>query len=266
MNSKKISELMSLKDKISIVTGGSGHLGSAISETLAELGSDIIVLGRDVEKGQKFVEKISNQYNINATFKNVDLNQKDTIDLFMDEIDNIDVLVNNAFTWPTIPNIEETDWTDFEETLTIGITSPFYLTKKVIEKMKKNAGGNILNVGSMYGMVSPNFKIYRDQPKMGNALAYNAAKAAIIQMTKYLAVYCAKWGIRVNVISPGSFPRPGTFSNGKEWFEEELKSMIPLRKLGEPWHLKGSVALLTTDLGEYITGQNILIDGGWTSW
>lgn len=263
---KNISELMSLEGKKSIITGGSGHLGSAISEALAELGSEIIVLGRDKQKGDQFVKNISNQFNVNAIFKNVDLNQKEPIDSFMKEIDEVDVLVNNAFTWPSIPNIEETDWKDFEETLTSGITSPFYLTKKVVEKMKEKSSGNILNVASMYGMVSPNFKIYRDQPKMGNALAYNAAKSAIIQMTKYLAVYCAKWRIRVNAISPGPFPRPGTFEGGKEWFEEELKSMNPLNRLGEPWHLKGSVALLTTNLGDYITGQNIPIDGGWTSW
>ena len=85
-------------------------------------------------------------------------------------------------------------------------------------------------------------------------------------MTKYQAVHYAKWNIRVNCISPGSFPPPGTFSNGKEWFESELKEMNPMHKLGEPWHLKGSIALLASDLGAYITGQNIMVDGGWTIW
>ena len=266
MGSKKISELISLKDKVSIVTGGAGHLGSAISESLAELGSNVIVIGRDVEKGEKFVQQLSSDFDIDASFTSVDVNSKQSIDSFMENIDKIDILVNNAFTWPTIPKIEDTDWDDFEKTLSTGITSPFYITKKSAEIMKKFSTGNILNIGSMYGMVSPNFKIYHEKPNMGNALAYNAAKASIIQMTKYLSVHYAKWNIRVNCISPGPFPRPGTFSDGKEWFEDELKNMNPLKTLGEPWHLKGGVALLTSSLGGYITGQNLAIDGGWTVW
>jgi gluconate 5-dehydrogenase len=266
MNSKKIYELISLKDKISIITGGAGHLGSAISESLAELGSNVIIIGRDAEKGEKFVQKLSSDYDIDASFTSVDVNSKQSIDSFMQNIKKIDILVNNAFTWPTIPKIEDTDWDDFEQTLSTGITSPFYITKKSAEIMKNFSSGNILNIGSMYGMVSPNFKIYHDKPNMGNAIAYNAAKASIIQMTKYMSVHYAKWNIRVNCISPGSFPRPGTFSDGKQWFEDELKSMNPLKTLGEPWHLKGGVALLVSGLGDYITGQNLSIDGGWTVW
>ena len=117
MFSKKISELISLKDKISIVTGGAGHLGSAISESLAELGSDVIVIGRDVEKGEKFVQQLSSDFDVNANFTTVDVNSKQSIDSFMSKIDKIDILVNNAFTWPTIPKIEDTDWDDFEKTL-----------------------------------------------------------------------------------------------------------------------------------------------------
>ena len=266
MISKNIFDLISLKDKISIVTGGAGHLGSAISESLAELGSDVIVIGKDNEKGEKFVQELSSNFDINANFVSVDVNSKQSIDSFMKDIDKIDILINNAFTWPDIPEIEDTDWSDFEKTLSTGITSPFYITKKSTEIMKNSSGGNIINIGSMYGMVSPNFKIYQNKPNMGNALAYNASKAAIIQMTKYQAVHYAKWNIRVNCISPGPFPKPGTFSSGKEWFESELKEMNPMHKLGEPWHLKGSIALLTSDLGAYITGQNITVDGGWTIW
>ena len=211
MNSKNIFDLISLKNKISVVTGGAGHLGSAISESLAELGSNIILIGRDDKKGEIFAEELSSNFNINANFIKSDVNSKQSIDLLMENIDKIDILINNAFTWPSIPKIEDTEWDDFENTLTTGITSPFYMAKKSAEIMKTSSGGNIINIGSMYGMVSPNFKIYQNKPNMGNALAYNASKAAIIQMTKYQAVHYAKWNIRVNCISPGPFPRPGTF-------------------------------------------------------
>jgi len=262
-----VKKLMCLDGKTALVTGGAGHLGSAISEALAELGAEIIILGQNSEKGNNFINSLKKNFNINASFHKIDLNSKSSIDSFLEGFSKkIDILVNNFFTWPSSMTIEDTNWEEFEETLTSGITSPFYLTKHIVEGMKKQKSGNIINIGSMYGIVSPNFKIYHKQPKMGNALAYNASKAAIIQMTKYLAVHLAQWNIRVNSISPGPFPRPGTFANGKEWFETELKEMNPMKKLGEPWHLKGAVMLLTTDLGSYMTGQNISIDGGWTTW
>lgn len=264
---KKISELVSLKGKVSIVTGGAGHLGSSISEALAELGSEVIIIGQQKEKGENFVSHLKKEFNVDSSFHQVDLNSSHSIDSFFDSFEKpVHILVNNAFTWPLVKIIEETSWENFAKTLESGITSPFYVSKIIAEKMKKLGEGSIVNVSSMYGMISPNFKIYRNQPKMGNALGYNAVKAAIIQMTKYQAVHYAKWKIRVNCISPGPFPPPGAFSNGKEWFEDELKSMNPMHKLGEPWHLKGSIALLVSDLGAYITGQNIVIDGGWTIW
>jgi len=266
MESHKISDLISLKKNLSIVTGGSGHLGSAISEALAELGSDIIIIGSNEDKGKKFAQKIKDTFNVDAIFDLVDINSYESIDKYFNQKKpKASILINNAFTWPSIPKVEETSWNDFEHTVRSGITSPFYFTKLATEFMKQNSKGAIINIGSMYGMISPNFKIYHNKPNMGNALAYNAAKAAIIQMTKYMAVHYAPWNIRVNCISPGPFPHPGTF-NDKEWFEKELKDMNPMKKLGEPWQLKGAVALFATELGSYITGQNLPIDGGWTIW
>jgi len=265
--SKRIFDLLSLKNKTSIVTGGAGHLGTAISEALAEMGSNIIILGQNQESGTSLAQRLSEEFAINASFEQIDINSKKSIDdFFQTQKKSIDIIVNNAFTWPSVVQLEETSWEDFETILTSGITSPFYMTKKIIERMKKTESGNIVNIASMYGMVSPNFKIYHEKSKMGNALSYNASKAAIIQMTKYLAVYCSKWNIRVNCVSPGPFPRPGAFSDGKEWFEQELLSMTPMHQLGKPWQLKGAIALLTTELGSYITGQNIVVDGGWTIW
>lgn len=266
MNSTKIKDLISLKGHISLVTGGAGLLGTAISEALAELGSDMIIVGRRKKEGHDFVKKLSKKFNVVAEFEEVDVNSKISIDKFFEKNKkNIDILVNDAFTWPTIKKFEDTTWENFEFTLRSGITSPFYVTKKTVEIMKSLKKGSIINIGSMYGVVSPNFKIYHNKPKMGNALAYNASKAGIIQMTKYLAVHCAQWNIRVNCISPGAFPPPGTFV-GKKWFEKELKGMNPLHRLGEPWQLKGAVALLASELGSYMTGQNISVDGGWTIW
>ena len=116
----------------------------------------------------------------------------------------------------------------------------------------------------MYGIVSPNFQIYRDSG-MGNAAEYGATKAALIQITKYLAVKGAPKNIRVNAISPGPFSKPGSF-DGKEWFKQELINKMPLNRIGENWELKGTVVFLASNLSTYVTGQNISVDGGWTIW
>lgn len=262
---KNIFSLLSLKNKKSIVTGGTGFLGRAITESLAELGSDVTIVGRN-EDGFSISEKISDTYKTKVDFIQLDLNLQTNVEKLVSKIDQVDVLVNNFITWPSKLGFEESTWEDFEKTIRSGITSPFYLTKLIIEKMKKQNHGNIINIGSMYGSISPNFKIYRNDSELGNAISYNASKAALIQMTKYLAVYCAPWNIRVNCISPGPFSKPGTFDNGKDWFEDELKQMNPLGRIGKPWELKGVIALLSTELSSYMTGQNIAVDGGWTIW
>src|SRR5690349_15021387 len=112
MSSKKrISELISLKGKTSIVTGGAGHLGTAISEALAELGSDMLILGKKKEEGSSFVKHLSQEFNINAEFEEVDINSKESLDSFFDKKKhNASILVNNAFTWPSILKMEETSW------------------------------------------------------------------------------------------------------------------------------------------------------------
>lgn len=171
--------------------------------------------------------------------------------------------MNNALTWPKVTQFDDIEWDAVNATLTSGVTSPVVLSKIAFERMREK-GGVIINNASMYGMVSPNFKIYRDSG-MSNAIEYNAAKAAIIQITKYLAVRGAPFGIRVNAFSPGPFSPPGAFA-GKQWFHDELVQMMPLGRIGEKWEIKGVIAFLATDLSSYVTGQNIPVDGGWTIW
>jgi gluconate 5-dehydrogenase len=129
--------------------------------------------------------------------------------------------------------------------------------------MKQKKYGVIINIGSMYGTISPDLRIY-DNEKHANSPEYGAGKAAIIQFTKYLAVNYAKNGIRVNSISPGAFPNKEVQKNKK--FIKKLKSKIPLERLGQPEDLMGAIVFLASDDSSYVTGQNILIDGGWSIW
>lgn len=257
---KTFSELADLSGKIAVVTGGGGHLGFQMSKALLELGAEVLVLARDEKK----IEPLAKTFGKKISFIKVDLNNKDEVAKLEKVLpEKIHVLVNDFYTWPTNPHFEKMQWDDVVATMVTGVVSPLFLTKIVFEKMKE--GGAVINIGSMYGMVSPDFRIYRDSG-MGNAMEYGATKAALIQATKYMAVKGAGKGIRVNAISPGPFSRPGAFDNGKEWFKEELINKMPLHRVGENWELKGAIAFLASDLSTYVTGQNIAVDGGWTIW
>lgn len=260
---RTIEELMSLHGKTSVVTGGAGHLGLEISKSLLELGSSVLVLGRDPAKA----EPLREAFGPRVEFRSIDLNDKASVQALEQTLpEHVDVLVNNALTWPRIVRFEELDWDQATATLVSGVTSPLYLSKLVFDRMRESGrGGAIINNASMYGMVAPDFRIYRDSG-MSNAIDYNAAKAAIIQATRYLAVKGAAFGIRVNAFSPGPFSPPGAFDGGKEWFHEELVKKMPLGRIGQKWEIKGVIAFLATDLSTYVTGQNIPVDGGWTIW
>jgi gluconate 5-dehydrogenase len=257
---RDVQQLMRLDGKLAVVSGGGGHLGSEISRCLLELGASVFALGRNPDK----VAPLVAQYGNRLRFIQTDLNDRDAVRRLTDILPpRFDILVNNALTWPKAPRFEEVDWDAVNLTLTSGVTSPIMLSRLAFDRMQPG-GGVIINNASMYGIVSPNFRIYRDSG-MSNAIEYNAAKAAIIQITKYLAVKGAPLGIRVNAFSPGPFSPPGAF-DGKEWFRDELTRMMPLGRIGEKWEIKGVIAFLATDLSTYVTGQNIPVDGGWTTW
>jgi len=255
-----IRQLMTLEGKVAVVTGGGGHLGLEICKALLELGAQVTVVGRNPSK----IEPLRSAFAEKVTFLKVDLNAKDSLPILEENLpQRFDVLVNNALTWPATPQFEKVQWDEIQVTLSSGIISPIMLSKLAFVRMAEK-GGVILNNASMYGSVSPDFRIYRDSG-MSNGIDYNAAKAAIIQVTKYLAVKGAPLGIRVNAFSPGPFSPPGAF-DGKDWFRDELLRKMPLARIGQKWEIKGVIAFLATDLSSYVTGQNIPVDGGWTIW
>lgn len=258
---RSCAELMRLDGREAVVTGGGGHLGLEISRALLENGARVCVIGRTASK----IAPLSAQFGSAVSFLEVDLNSRDAVLRLREQLPpRVDILVNNALTWPKITQFDSVEWDAMLGTLESGVVSPIMLSRIAFDRMKTSGGGTIINNASMYGTVSPNFRIYRDSG-MSNAVEYNAAKAAIIQVTRYLAVKGAPFGIRVNAFSPGPFSHPGAF-DGKEWFREELTRMMPLGRIGEKWEIKGVIAFLASDLSTYVTGQNIPVDGGWTAW
>jgi gluconate 5-dehydrogenase len=262
-----IFDLLSLKGKTALVSGGAGYLGTEISYTLAELGANVIIASRDQAKCQERCDEITK--NVNLSIKTLalelDLLKKDSIIKCFDQIhehfDAIDILVNNAWsgTKNTWESISDKDW---NYDIDISLNSVFRMTKVAFPDLQKTQGV-ILNIASMYGHIGPDYRIY-DGKQFANPPSYGAAKAGVIQFTRYLASFLSPHKIRVNALSPGAYPHPETQKHTA--FMERLGSKNPMNRIGYPHEIKGAVALLCSNAGSYITGQNICVDGGWTIW
>jgi gluconate 5-dehydrogenase len=256
-----------LGGRTALVTGGAGYLGTAICETLAELGANVVVASRSREGCAQRCAELQSHVAKGVRLVPLELNvmENDSVETCFrqihDEVGPLDILVNNAWsgnknTWESI---DEKDWT---YDINMSLNSVFRVTKAAFDDLKSRKGV-IMNVASMYGHVAPDYRIY-DGTTFANPPSYGAAKAAVIQFTKYLASFLSPHGIRVNALSPGAYPHAVTQENRE--FVSRLAAKNPMGRIGYPEDLKGAVALLCSDAGSYMTGQNICVDGGWAVW
>lgn len=264
----KRKDLFDLTGKTVVITGGAGYLGSAMSEALAAYGADLFVLGRNQRKAECLAEELKRVYDLlHCRAVAFDLANAESIREALQgiaqETGRIDVLINNAAY--TSPATEFTDYSDasWEVAIDGTINSVARMIRLVLPYMLSQGKGNIINVASMYGMVAPNMEIYGNSGQ-NNPANYGAGKAAVIQLTRYIASVYGKAGIRANAISPGPFPNHEVQKN--ENFIEELSRKNPLGRIGLPADLQGIVIYLASEASRYTTGQNIAVDGGWTAW
>ena len=259
--------MFSLKGKVAIVTGGAGHLGTAISEALAQYGAKLVIASRNADQCQTLARQLSKDYGIEAKGSELDMCSHDSVIQCMEkvhsEMGSVDILINNASSGKPSIGIEAVTEEDWLNGLNGTINGVFRCTKTVIPYMRKNHYGVIINISSMYGIVSPDSRIYGDSG-YNNPPDYGAGKAAIIQFTKYSACHLACDGIRVNAISPGPFP--GAEVQQNKTFISNLENRVPLGRIGRPDDLKGAIVFLASNASSYVTGQNIIVDGGWTVW
>jgi len=264
----RLADLFSLKGRAALVIGGSGLLGGEISYALAELGAEIIIASRNEVRCKEFISNLNSKFPANnAHALTVDITTPDSIRTLLAEVREItggglDVLVNSGWSGRknTFESISDEDW-DFD--VEVCLSGVFRTIKEAFPLLKERQG-NILTVASMYGHVAPDHKMY-DSERFANPPSYGAAKAGVIQLTKYLASFLSPYGIRANCISPGPFPYESTQTENPE-FIARLSAKNPLNRIGYPHELKGASALLCTDAGSYITGQNLCVDGGWAIW
>lgn len=260
------NSVFDLSNQTVIITGGAGLIGSAFSKACVEYNANVIVVDIDERRGDELIDAINrNSENANIFFQKCDITNvmeiQHLIDLVLDKFGRIDALVNNAY--PRNENygrkFEDVAFEDFCENLNMHLGGYFLMSQQVAKVMMKQKHGNIINMSSIYGFAAPRFDVY-EGTDMTMPVEYAAIKGGVINLTKYLASYLGEHMIRVNAISPG-----GVFINQPESFVEKYSEKVLLgKRMANTGDLAGVLIFLLSDASKYITGQNIVVDGGWS--
>ncbi|MFP9193837.1 SDR family oxidoreductase [Natrialbaceae archaeon A-CW1-1] len=266
-----IWELFDLEGRVAIVTGGAGQLGSQMCDALAEAGAHVVVASRTLETCQQKTDQLSAAH-AEAMAVEVDVREKAQVERMVDTVlerfGSIDILVNNAYCGEGygVP-FEELSVEAWESMLEGVMTQTFLCSQAALPSLRTSEHGTIVNIGSHYGVVAPDHRVYGDS-EINNPPNYGAAKAGVIQLTRWLATYLAEDGIRVNSISPGGFYSESMedVSDYEEVFVPNYEDRTPLGRMGDETDMKGIIVFLASEASKWMTGQNIVIDGGWTAW
>lgn len=256
-----------LDDRIVIVTGGAGQFGKPISAALAEAGATVVIASRDEDKCRKYA-KILKDKKLHAMGIHLDQGNEESITRFTDSVyqkfRRIDVLVNNAVTREGCRDLDAITRDDLENSQQVNYTGLVLLTQSVLRIMKDQNSGNIINISSIQGAAGPNFRVYGNTG-MSSGVTYTFEKWGMVGFTKWIANYYGSLNIRANCISPGGYG-PGIRAGNKSEFMENYRRLTPLGRFAEDEDIKGPVVFLASDASSYITGHNLMVDGGWTSW
>jgi NAD(P)-dependent dehydrogenase (short-subunit alcohol dehydrogenase family) len=266
---KNVKALMDMSGRRVLITGATGALGSLIADTMAELGADLFLVDRPESDFNELCDILSKHGSCQIDCLTCDLESQDKRDSLVKNVkDNshtLDVLINNAAFvgaselegW-ALP-FEQQSVETWRRALEVNLTAAFDLSKQLAESMHATGNASIINVGSIYGVRGPNWGLY-EGTNMANPAAYAASKGGLLQLTRWLATSCAP-DVRVNCISPG-----GIYRNQPETFVERYESMTPLGRMATEEDFRGAFVYLASDLSKYVTGQNLIVDGGWTAW
>lgn len=260
---------MNLDGRVALVTGGAGHIGRAIGAALGELGAAVIVLDIDRGATSSVAGEIASACGVQTVPLAVDLADEIAVRSVPAQVrercGRLDVLVNCAALVGTsslagwaVPFPEQRSDT-WRQALEVNLTAPFVLVQACADLLAASGHGSIVNIGSIYGIVGPDPRLY-EGTALGSPAAYAASKAGLLQLTRWLSTTLAP-RVRVNAVTPG-----GVWRNQAPAFTERYEARTPLGRLATEEDLKGAVAYLASDLSAYVTGHNLVVDGGWTAW
>lgn len=260
-----VKDYSNIKGYNILITGAAGHLGKEFSECLASLKANLILLDKDKKKLLKLEKSLQKKNDILVSSYTVDLEKisqrKKTINAIKKKFQSIDIIINNAAfigasnlkNWST--NFENQSIETWNRAIEVNLTSVFHICQGLLPLLKKSKNPSIVNIGSMHGFLAPEWSLYKDT-NMSNPAAYSVSKAGIIHLTKWLATTLAP-KIRVNCISPG-----GIYRSQPKKFLKRFNATTPLEKMATEKDFIGALIYLCGNSSNYMTGQNIVIDGG----
>ena len=283
-------EFLKLDGKTAIVTGGAGLIGQVYTSTLLKNGANVILIDKKINE-KNVLNKLKKEYKINYRFmKNLkliecDITSKSSVDKTfkkLGKINNLKILVNNASLvkqvgkeslideYKSFLDMNPNDWENY---FSVDLTGTLLISQKCIPQMKKNKGGSIVNISSTYGILSPDQRLYEtfnkkltaNQKKKGivieKPIGYSISKSGILNLTRFLATKFAKDDIRVNTLTLG-----GVFDNNPSSFVKAYSERTPLGRMANKNEYAGPLLFLVSDMSSYMTGANLIVDGGWSSW
>ena len=274
VSTKKSSELFSLANKVVVVTGGAGLLGQVFCQALVDVGAHVAIVDLDLASAETAAKRINKSDAQKVVAFESDITSPESVTQMVanvvKQLGRIDVLVNNAASKGSsldafFESFEDYSLKTWREVMSVNIDGLFLVAQAVGKQMKKQGGGSIIQTSSIYGVVAPDQRIYEGSEYNGRAIntpaVYSASKAAVNGLTSYLSTYWASSKIRVNSLTPG-----GIASGQNSEFNKKYSNRVPLGRMGEASELVGALIYLASDASSYVTGQNLIVDGGLSAW
>lgn len=268
------SDLFSLNGKVVLVTGGAGLLGQVFCQAFADSGAQVAVVDIDKTAAKSTADAVSKKSGQKVSGFGCDITSPESVAQMVaavvGDLGRIDVLVNNAASKGSnldefFKPFEDYSLTTWREVMSVNIDGLFLVAQAVGKQMKLQGGGSIIQTSSIYGVVAPDQRIYEGSEYNGRAInspaVYSASKAAVVGLTSYLSTYWANSGIRVNSLTPG-----GISSGQNKTFDDKYSNRVPLGRMGNASELTGALIYLASDASSYVTGQNLIVDGGLSTW
>jgi len=262
-------QLMDMRGRVAVVTGGAGHIGMAAAEALAEMGSAVAVLDIDAARCDTACDALGKRFSVPTVPLTIDLEDPASVRTVCgrvtDRLGRLDVLIHCAALVGTTPlegwaaPFSGQSLDTWNRAMAVNLGAAFVLSQSCADALAASGHGSIINVSSIYGLVGPDMRLY-EGTAAGNPAAYGASKAALLQLTRYLATVLAP-KVRVNAVTPG-----GVLRGQHPEFQKRYVFRTPLGRMAVEEDLKGAFAYLASDLSAYVTGQNLVVDGGWTAW
>lgn len=267
-----------IHDKIAIVTGGAGLLGSEFCTILAEAGAQVAIVDKDISSSSKIAGSLCGR-GLKAIAIETDITDpqsvRSMVSTTLNTFGGLHILVNSAALDPKFdPNqynnstfssgaFEDYPLKAWNQALGVNLTGTFLCCQEAVKPMLEQKGGVIINLSSIYGIVAPDQRVYQqiDKPPQYKPVYYSVTKAGILGLTRYLAAYYAGKNIRVNAISPG-----GVFNGHNEDFVQAYSTKAVIGRMAEKDEMNGALLFLASDASAYMTGANLVVDGGWTTW